>query len=154
MQAELQERVDRQANGGHGRNPDVLDEDVLRRGRAALHPVEDDHVRAGLHGERDVVVGPRRADFHEDRLLPIGDLAELADLDLEIVRASPVGMPAGAALVDPRREVAHLRHPVGDLVPEEHPAATRLRALADDDLDRVRLAQVVRVHAVARREYW
>ena len=37
-------------------------------------------------------------------------------------------------------------------MPEEHPAAAGLRALPDDDLDRVGLAQVVRVHAVARRE--
>ena len=47
---------------------------------------------------------------------------------------------------------AHLGDAVGDLVAEQHPAAARLRALADDDLDRVRLAQVVRVHAVAARE--
>ena len=36
--------------------------------------------------------------------------------------------------------------------PEQHAAAARLGALADDDLDRVGGAQVVRVHAVARRQ--
>jgi hypothetical protein len=74
------------------------------------------------------------------------------DLDLEVVGPGPVRVPRGGALVDPPREIAHLRDAVGDLVPEEHPAAARLRALADDDLDRVRAAQVVRVHAVARRQ--
>jgi hypothetical protein len=61
-------------------------------------------------------------------------------------------MARGAALVDSLREVAHLRDAVGDLVPEEHPAAAGLGALADHDLDRVGLAQVVRVHPVAGRE--
>ena len=50
----------------------------------------------------------------------------------------------------PSRQRAHLGHAVGDLVAEQHPAAARLRALADDDLDRVGAAQVVGVHAVAR----
>src|SRR5213078_3388077 len=56
-------------------------------------------------------------------------------------------MPARAALIDPHGEVAHPRDAIGDLVAEEHPAAARLRSLADDDLDRVRAAEVVRGHA-------
>ena len=81
----------------------MLDEHVLRRRRAALHAVEHDDVGAGLHRQRRVVIGPRRADLDVDRLLPVGDLAQLLDLDLEIVRAGPVGMPAGRALVDALR---------------------------------------------------
>ena len=128
----------------------MLDEDVLRRGRAALHPVDHDHVRARLHRELHVVVGARRADLDEDRLLPVGDLAQLADLDLEVVGPRPV-RDAGRRCAgrSPSGRFAHLGDAVGDLVSEEHPAAARLRALADDDLDRVGLAQVVRVHAVA-----
>ena len=61
-------------------------------------------------------------------------------------------MPRGAPLVDALRQVAHLGDAVRDLVAEEHPAAAGLRALPDHDLDRVRAAQVVRVHAVARGE--
>ena len=130
----------------------MLDEHVLRRRGPALHPVDDDHVRAGLHRELDVVVRPRRADLDEDRLLPVRDLPQLADLDLEVVRPRPVGMAAGAALVDPLRQVAHRCDAVGDLVTEQHPAAAGLRALADDDLDRVGLAEVVGVHPVAGGE--
>ena len=52
----------------------------------------------------------------------------------------------------PFGSVAHLRDAVGDLVAEQHPAAAGLRTLADDDLDRVRPAEVVRVHAVAGRQ--
>jgi hypothetical protein len=37
-------------------------------------------------------------------------------------------------------------------VPEQHPAAARLRALADDDFDRVGSTKVIRVHPVTRRE--
>ena len=93
--------------------------------------------------------GARRADLDEDRLLPVGDLAQLLDLDLEVVRAGPVRVPARAALVDPLRQVAHLGDAVGDLLADQHPAAAGLRALADDDLDRVGAAQVVGVHPVA-----
>ena len=87
VHAELLERVDGEPHGRQRRDADVLDEDVLRRRRAALHAVDDDHVGAGLDRELDVVVGARRADLDEDRLLPVGDLAQLADLDLEVVRA-------------------------------------------------------------------
>ena len=138
------------ADGGERRDAGVLDEHLLRGGGAALHAVEHDHVGAGLDRERGVEVGPRGADLDVDRLLPVGDLAQLADLDLEVVGPGPVRVAAGAALVDPLRQVAHLGHAVGDLLAEQHAAAARLRALADDDLDRVRAAQVVRVHPVAR----
>ena len=72
----LLERVDGEPHGRQRRNADVLDENVLRGRRPALHPVDDDHVGAGLHGELDVVVRPRRPDLDEDGLLPIGDLAQ------------------------------------------------------------------------------
>ena len=152
MHVELLQRLDRLRDRGEDRDPDVLDEHLLGRGGPALHAVEHDHVGARLHRERDVVVRARRADLDEDRLLPVGDLAQLADLDLEVVGPGPVGVPAGRALVDAHRQVAHLRHAVGDLLAQQHPAAARLGALADHDLDRVAAPQVVRVHPVARGE--
>ena len=121
----------------------MLDEHVLGGGGAALHAVEHDRVGAGLDRQGHVVVGAGRADLDVDRDPPVGDLAQLLDLDLQVVGAGPVGVPAGAALVDPLRQVAHLGHAIGDLVAEQHPAAARLGALADDDLDRVGAAQVV-----------
>src|SRR5438034_5677677 len=51
------------------------------------------------------------------------------------------------------RQVAHGRDAVGDLVAEQHPTPARLRALTDDDLDRIRPPQVVRVQAIARRQH-
>ena len=75
---QLLERIDRLAHGGERRNADVLDEHRLRRGRAALHAVDDDHVGAGVHGELHVVEHARGADLHVDGLLPVGDLAQLA----------------------------------------------------------------------------
>ena len=150
VHAEVLERVHGRADRGERRDAGVLDEHLLGGGGAALHAVEHDHVGAGLHRQRGVEVGPRGADLDVDRLLPVGDLAQLADLDLEVVGPGPVGMAAGAALVDALRQVAHLGHAVGDLLAEQHPAAARLGALADHDLDRVRAAQVVRVHPVAR----
>jgi hypothetical protein len=52
-------------------------------------------------------------------------------------------------LVDARGQGAHGGDPVGDLLAEQHPAAAWLGALPEDHLDRVRLAQVRRVHPVA-----
>jgi hypothetical protein len=45
-----------------------------------------------------------------------------------------------------------LRHAVGDLLAQQHAAAAGLGALADHDLDGIGAAQVVGVHAVARRQ--
>ena len=52
----------------------------------------------------------------------------------------------------PFGQVAHLGDALGDLLAQQHAAAARLGALADHDLDRVGAAQIVRVHAVARRQ--
>ena len=105
VHTELLQRAHGGADGRQNRYADVLDEHFLRGGRTALHAVEHDHVGAGLHRERSVVVGPRGADLHVDRLLPVGDLAQLPDLDLQVVGAGPIGMTAGGALVDALRSV-------------------------------------------------
>ncbi len=117
--------------------PDMLDEHFLGGGGAALHAVQHHHVGAGLDRERRVVERPRGADLDIDRLLPVGDLAQLLDLDLEIVGAGPVGMAASRALIDTLRQGAHLGHAVGDLLAEQHAAAAGLGALTDHDLDGV-----------------
>ena len=154
VHVELLQRLDRLAHRRQRRDADVLDEHVLRRAGAALHAVDHDHVGAGLDRERDVVAGARRADLDVDRLLPVGDLAQLVDLDREVVGAGPVGVAAGAALVDALRAGAHGGDALGDLLPEQHAAAAGLGALADHDLDRVGAAQVVGIEAVARRQHW
>ena len=127
----------------------MLDEHVLRRGGAALHAVEHHHVGAGLGCQRGVVIGARGTDLDVDRLLPIGDLAQFFDLDREVVRPGPVRVAAGGALIDAGGQAAHAGDALGDLLAEQHAAAAGLGALADDDLDGVGPAQVVRVHAVA-----
>jgi hypothetical protein len=71
------------------------------------------------------------------------------DLDFQVIRAGPVGVTAGAALVDALGQVAHHRHAVADLLAQQHAAAAGLGALADHDLDRIGAAQVIGVHAVA-----
>ena len=153
VHVELVERLDRLAHRRQGRNADMLDEHVLGGAGAALHAVQHDRIGPGLDAERHVEAGARRADLDVDRLLPVGDLAQLGDLDREIVRAGPVGMAAGAALVDALRQRAHRGDPLGDLEPEQHAAAAGLGALADHHLDRIGAAQVVRIEAVARRQH-
>ena len=130
--------------------PDILEEHVLSRGGAALHPIDDHRVGPRLHREHHVVVGAGRTHLHVDRLLPAGDLAKLADLDLEIVGARPVGMARRTALIDPRGQGPHLGHAIGDLLPEQHPAAPGLRPLSHHHFDGVGAAKLIRPHAVAR----
>ena len=62
-------------------------------------------------------------------------------------------MTARRALVDAFGQRAHVRDALGNLLPQQHSAAARLGALPDDDLDRIGLAQLVGLHAVARRQH-
>ena len=152
MHAEVLQRAHGGADAGERRLTHVLDEDVLRRRRSALHAVEHDDIGAGLHRERGVVIGTGAADLHIDRLLPVGDLTKFEDLDFEIVRTRPVGMAAGGTLIDALGQRPHFRHAVGNLLTEQHAAAAGLGALSNDNLDRIRATQIARIHAVARRQ--
>ena len=135
-----------------GRNADVFDEHGLCGGGAALHAVDHDHVRPGVHRELDVVEGARRADLHIDRLLPIGDFAQLLYLDRQVIRPGPVGMPAGGALIHAFGKHAHFRYPWINLLTEKHAAAARLGALSDHDFDRIGAAHIVWLESIARRQ--
>src|SRR6516165_3322056 len=115
--------------------------------------IKHDDVGPGLDRELDIVARPRRADLDKDRLLPIGGLAQLLDLYGQIVWTGPIGMAAGTALIDASGQCAHLGNPLGNLLPQQHAAAARLGALADNDLDRLAGAQMARVEAIARRQY-
>ncbi len=130
----------------------MLDEHLLGGGGAALHAVDDHDIGAGVHGQLHVVVGAGGADLDVDRLLPVGDLAQFVDLDGQVVGAGPVRVPAGRALVDALGQGAHSCDAFGDLLAEQHSAAAGFGALAEHHLDRVGLAQVVRVHPVPRRK--
>ncbi len=90
---EIFERIGGLSHCGQRRNAHVLDEGELRGGGAALHAVDDHHVGAGMHGQLHVVEHARGAHLHVDGLFPIGDLAQLADLDGQVIGAGPVRMP-------------------------------------------------------------
>ena len=127
----------------------MLDEHLLRRRSSALHTIQHDGVGTSFYGERSVVIRTRCAHFDVDRLLPVGDLAQLMDLDLQIIRPGPIRVAAGRALVDPFRQRAHLGNARRDLVAEQHATTSRLRPLANDHLDSVRFSEVVEIHAIA-----
>ncbi len=139
MHAEFLQRLHGLRHRRQCRYADVLDEHFLRRRRAALHAVDDDDVGSRVHRELHVVVRAGGADLDVDRLLPVGDLPQLVDFDRQVVGTGPVGMPARRTLVDALGQRAHARHACRDLLPEQHAAAARLGALAEDDLDRVGL---------------
>ena len=126
---------------------------VRRCAGAALEAVHHDHVGACLAGQLDVVGHAAGADLDVDRDRPIGGLAQLLDLDLEVVRPHEVGVPAGRALVDAGRQRARLGDDRRHLRAQQHAAGARLRALADHDLGRVGHPQVVRVEAVAAGQH-
>ncbi|MNF95287.1 hypothetical protein D3C84_780320 [compost metagenome] len=152
VHAHLLQSLYRLRDGRQNRDAHVFDEHFLGRRRAPLHAIEHDHVGPGLHRQLDVVVRPARADLHVDRFFPIGDFAQLGDLYRQVIGTCPVRVTAGAALVDTDRQGAHAGHPLGDFHAQQHAAATGFGALPQDDFDGVGLAQVIRVHAVARRQ--
>ena len=104
--------------------------------------------RLGRHAH--VVIDAGRAELQLDRDLPIGGLANLLDLEREIVGPEPVGMARGRALVDARRQRAHFRDLIRDLLPHQMTAETDLAALADEELTGIGEPQVIRIEAVAR----
>ena len=101
-----------------------------------------------LGGHAHVVVDARGAQLELDRDLVVGRLADLLDLQREVVRAEPVGMARRRALVDPGRQRPHLGDLLGHLLAHQVPAEADLAALADEELDRVGEHQVVRVEPV------
>ena len=147
-EADVLERAARLGNRGHERDAGLLGRDVRARAGAALAAVEVDDVRPALGGHAHVVVHARGAELELDRHLVVGRLADLLDLQREVVRPEPVRVPRGRALVDPGRERAHLRDLLGHLLAHQMPAEPDLAALADEELDPVREHQVVRVEPV------
>ena len=152
MHAQVLQRTNGLGDGSNRRNADVLDEHILGRSRATLHTVEHNTIGASLDRERRVVERTGGAHLHIDGHLPVGDLAQLDDLDGEIVGAGPVGVAARRALVDADRQITHLADTFIDLLSEQHSATTGLSALANNHLDGVGLAKVVGVHAITRRQ--
>ena len=148
-EADVLERRAGLADGGQGGDAGVLLEQLGRGAGAPFHAVDDHHVGAGLGGEADVVEDARRPHLDEDRHPPVGRLAELLDLDHHVVGAEEIGVPAGRALIDAGGQVADPGDLVGDLRPEQQAAGARLGPLADRQLDRVGLAEVPDVDAVA-----
>ena len=116
----------------------------------AFHAVDVDAVRSGLRRHAHVVIDARRAELQLDRYLPIGRLANLLDLERKIVGSEPVRMARGRALVDARRQRAHFRHLIRDLLAHQVAAEADFAALADEELAGVRQSQMIRVEAVAR----
>ena len=139
--------------GGQRRDAGVVHERVGRGAGAALHAVDHDHVGAGLAGQLDVVGHAAGADLDVDRDLAVGRLAQLLELDLQVVGPDEVGVAAGRALVDAGRQRARLGDDRRDLRAQQHAAGAGLGALADHDLGGVRHAQVVRVEAVAAGQH-
>ena len=128
--------------------PGLLGRDVRAGARAALGAVEVDDVRPALRRHPHVVVDARGAELELDRDLVVGRLADLLDLQREIVGAEPVGMARRRALVDPGRERAHLGDLLGHLLAHQVAAEADLAALADEELAGVGEHQVVRVEPV------
>ena len=95
-----------------------------------------------------VVVHARGAELELDRDLVVRRLADLLDLQRQVVRPEPVGVAGGRALVDAGRQRAHLRHLLGHLLAHQVAAEADLAALADEELGGVGEHQVVRVEPV------
>ena len=140
----------RLADGGDAGNAGILGRDMRTGAGAAFHRVDIDEVGSALHRHAHVVIDARGAELQLDRDFPIGRLADLLDLEREIVGSEPIGMARRRALVDAGGQRAHLGHLVGHLLPHQMAAKPDLAALADEELARVGEPQMMRVEAVAR----
>ena len=140
-------------DGRESRDAGVVLEDLGGGAGAAFHAVDDDHVRAALRGELDVVEDAGGSDLHEHRHLPVRRLAQLLDPDDHVVRPEHVRMARRAPLVDAGRQIASRGDLAGDLRPEQHAARRRLRPLPDRQLDRIGRAEVMHVDTVAARQH-
>src|ERR1700730_11661419 len=89
---EVLQCIDGLAYGRKTRYADVLDEGPLGRCSSALHAIDNNDICAGVDCELHVMKYPRCANLHVDRRLPVGDLAELLDLDGQINGSRPVGV--------------------------------------------------------------
>ena len=148
--AELVDGAPRLADRGDAGNAGILGRDMGAGAGAAFHAVDIDRIRIALHRHAHIVIDARGAELELDRDLPIGRLADLLDLERQIVGPQPVGMARRRALVDAGRQRAHLGHLVGHLLAHQMAAEPDLAALADEELAGVGQAQMVRIEAVAR----
>src|SRR5260370_10704579 len=82
----------------HQRDRGLLVRDVRPGPGAALGAIPVDGVRAALGGHPDVVVDPRGTEFELDRNLVIGGLADLLDLQRQVLSAGPGRVARRAAL--------------------------------------------------------
>ena len=128
----------------------MLLQDRGRSPSAAFHTIHHDHVRARLSRKLDVIEHPARAHFDEDWNPPAGGFPELLDLKDHIVRAQKVGVARRAALVHSDWQIPLARDLIGNLRAEQKAAGSGLCALADRQLDGVRLQHVMNIDAVAR----
>ena len=147
-EADVLERAPRLGDRRHQRDAGLLGGDVRAGAGAALGAVQVDDVGPALGRHPHVVVHARRAELELDRDLVVGRLADLLDLQREVVGAEPVGMARRRALVDPGRQRAHLGDLLGHLLAHQVAAEADLAALADEELARVGEHQVVRVEPV------
>ncbi len=95
------ERVEALHDRRQRRDADILEHLVAGGARRALDAVEADVVEAVLVGDLDVVADAAGAELDRNRLLPPCRLAELLDLDDEIVGAEDVRVARRRAQVDP-----------------------------------------------------
>ena len=138
----------------HGRDAGVVHQRVGRGAGAALHAVDHDHVGAGLARQLDVVGHAAGADLDVDRDLPVGRLAQLLDLDLQVVGPDEVGVAArGERWSTPGRQL-RASAMIGDtFAPSSTPPVPGFAPWPIDDLGGVGHPQVVGVEAVAAGQH-
>src|SRR5215472_6399147 len=135
-------------NRRHQRDAGLLRGHMRPRPGPALGAVQVNDVRAALGRHPYVVVDACGAELQLDRNLIVGGLADLLDLQRQVVGAEPVRVACGTALIDPGRQRAHLGDLLGDLLPHQVAAKPDLAALPDEELDAVGEHEMVRVEPV------
>ena len=138
------------ADTGQNGLSDMFDKHILRCRGAALHTVQHNNIGTGLDRQCGIEIRARPTHFDIDRHTPSGDFTQFKDFNFQIIRPGPVRMTTGRPLVNAFWQVTHLCHAIRNFLSQQHAAATGLCPLANDDFNGVSLAQIIRIHAIAR----
>ena len=96
----------------------MFDKHFLRSRRATLHPIDNNDIGTGFDCQLHIIVSTSCTDLDVDRHLPVSNFTQFQNFDRQIIRASPVWMTAGTALIDAHWQGTHFGNAFGNLLPQ------------------------------------
>ena len=130
----------------------MLNKNVLSSGCPALHAINNNHISTSFNRQGRIKIWACASNLHINRLFPTSDFSQLEDLDLKVIRTSPIRMPTRRTLVDASRKISHFSNAIINFLTKKHATTAWFCALPNNHLYSVGTPQIIGVHAVARRQ--